>query len=61
MSGLRDELHRLDDGVHVPPTQAAEGAWSPNCDPGGALRAARLPPRNRAALTIASCRKRYGF
>ncbi len=28
MSGLRDELHRLDEGVHVPPTQAAEGAWS---------------------------------
>lgn len=28
MSGLRDELHRLEEGVRVPHTQAAEGAWS---------------------------------
>ena len=28
MSGLRDELHSLEEGVRVPPTQAAEGAWS---------------------------------
>ena len=24
MSGLRDELHRLDEGVHVPPTQVIQ-------------------------------------
>ena len=28
MSGLRDELHSLEEGVRMPLTQAAEGAWS---------------------------------
>ncbi|MGB0190555.1 MAG: hypothetical protein ACPF9W_06270, partial [Nocardioides sp.] len=46
MSGLRDELHRLDEGVHVPPTQAAEGAWS---------TARRRVRRRRAAAVGGAC------